>query len=88
MSEFGQFIERMRGHAGLWKYLFFLFLVAVFFINVFLRPAHPHVDQEAYPGFWALFGFGVGIVMIYALKRVFTHLVAVDEDFYERSSDK
>ncbi len=51
-------------------------------LNLFIRPHEPHFGLDAYPGFWALFGLGVGLAMVYVMKRVVQPLIVRKEDYY------
>lgn len=88
MTNLGRFLDAMRKRAALWKALFFVFLLLLVALNLFITPGHPHVPQEAIPGFWPVFGLGVALVLIYLTKVVFTHIVGVSEDFYDPKQDE
>ena len=46
---------------------------------------HTHFVIDAYPGFWAIFGIGVAILMTLVLKKFVFLLIGKSEDFYERN---
>ena len=64
----------------------FLLWIAVLglllFLNIFIHPHHPHFVVDAYWGFWAVFGLGVGVVMVYVMKRIIQPLIVRKEDYY------
>jgi ABC-type Mn2+/Zn2+ transport system permease subunit len=85
MSEaLSRFFLWAHENRNLFRILFFVVLVVLVALNVFEKPEHPHVHEEVYPGFWAVFGLGAGVVMIYLIKRIIANLVAFDEDTYDR----
>lgn len=81
----GGLFMRLREQAETWKKIFFAILVLLVVANFFIHPHHPHVNQEKMYGFWAIFGFGVGIVMIVFIKSFLSHIIGVDEDYYDRN---
>lgn len=82
-SGLGKFFITLQKNAGTLRWLFFGVLAALVALNFVILPHHPHVDAEHYPGFWAAFGLGVGVVLILLAKRALSHIVGVSEDFYE-----
>ncbi|MFW5487136.1 MAG: hypothetical protein ACNI3A_01735 [Desulfovibrio sp.] len=72
-----------REKADTFKWLFFAALAVLVLLNVVIHPHHPHVHEESYVGFWPVFALGVGLVLIYLVKKILSHLVSVPEDFYE-----
>lgn len=62
--------------------LWFGLLGFLLFLNIFIHPHHPHFVIDAYWGFWAVFGLGVGVVMIYVMKRIIQPLIVRKEDYY------
>ena len=67
---------------GLWLMLFFGILALLVILNLFIQPHHPHFGVDAIPGFWAVFGLGVGLVMVYVMKRIVQPLIVRSEDYY------
>ncbi len=61
---------------------FFGLLAFFVVLNLIVRPHEPHFGLDAYPGFWALFGLGVGWVMVMVMKRVVQPLIVRKEDYY------
>jgi|GEM_PF-1415574 len=62
--------------------LWFGLLGFLLILNIFIQPHHPHFGVDAYWGFWAVFGLGVGVVMIYVMKRIIQPLIVRKEDYY------
>lgn len=50
----------------------------------FMQVDHPHFVIDVWPGFWAVFGFGVAVAMTLVLKKFIFLLIGKAEDFYER----
>lgn len=78
----GTFFIRERERRGLWLKGFFAFLALCLTANVFLRPVEPHFVYDAWFGFWAVFGLGAGVTMIFVMKRVIQPLIVRGEDYY------
>jgi len=62
--------------------LWFGLLALLLFLNIFIHPHHPHFVVDVYWGFWAVFGLGVGVIMIYVMKRIIQPLIVRKEDYY------
>ncbi len=82
MTTLGRLLETMRGQSSLWFKYYCLFLAALLGANVYLRPEHPHFGLDANFGFWALFGFFVGILLVFIMKRFVQPLIIRNEDYY------
>lgn len=67
---------------GMWLTAFFGVLAVLTALNLFILPSEPHFSLDAYPGFWALFGLGVGLVMVFVMKRIIQPLIVRKEDYY------
>ncbi len=65
-----------------WLKVLYFVLALLVVLNLFLRPEEPHFGLDAYPGFWAAFGLGVGCLMILLMKRVVQPLIVRKEDDY------
>ncbi|MDL2274853.1 hypothetical protein LJC22_01850 [Desulfosarcina sp. OttesenSCG-928-G10] len=65
-----------------WGCAFFALLAALLVTNYFVRPAHPHFGLDALPFFWAVFGLGVGCVMVGGMKKLIQPLIVRKEDYY------
>ena len=82
MFDLGTFLEAQRALFVFWRKLFFAALALFVVVNIFIRPAEPHFGFDAYTGFWAVFGLGVGLVMIFVMKRIIQPLIVRKEDYY------
>lgn len=82
MFTLGTFLETQRALFVFWRKLFFAALTLFVIVNLFIRPAEPHFGLDTYPGFWAVFGLGVGLVMIFVMKRIIQPLIVRKEDYY------
>ena len=78
----GSFLEAQKERVPSWRKAYYGALAIFVVLNLFLRPHEPHFGLDAWPGFWAVFGFGVGMVMVYVMKRVIQPLIARHEDYY------
>ena len=77
----GGIFTQMRPQA-LWFLLFFGILALLLLLNLFIQPHHPHFGVDKYPWFWAFFGLGVGLTMIFVMKRIIQPLIVRKEDYY------
>lgn len=75
------FIKQMRPRM-LWLLLFLGILALLLLLNLFIQPLHPHFGVDKYPWFWAFFGLGVGLAMIFVMKRIIQPLIVRKEDYY------
>ena len=88
LSGLGGFLEENRSpeRAALWKKVFFGILGALLLINIIMFLVspnhHPHFVFDVYPGFWAVFGLGVGLVMVFVVKKIVQPLIKRPEDYY------
>ncbi|MDL2210213.1 hypothetical protein LJC26_05360 [Desulfovibrio sp. OttesenSCG-928-O18] len=74
-------LEQLRKR-GQWLRVFFSVLAVLVALNLFFRPHDPHFVLDAYPGFWAVFGLGVGVVMVFVMKKIVQPLIVRKEDYY------
>jgi len=74
--------QRARPKGWLWALATALALLAV--ANVFIGPAHPHFAADTIPEFWAAFGFGGAVAMIFVLKIIIAPILKRPEDYYDR----
>lgn len=77
------FFERLRAYSGRFKVLFFAVLAILVILNIFIRPYHPHVAWEVYPGFWAAFGFALAVAMAFVMKRIVAPIIGAPEDIHD-----
>ncbi|MEG6549550.1 hypothetical protein V6C53_04840 [Desulfocurvibacter africanus] len=80
----GAFVSGLRRKSSLFKWLFFVTLALLVALNIILRPHHPHVDAEALPGFWAVFGLVLAVAMAVLMKGIVAPLIGFSEDIYDR----
>jgi hypothetical protein len=72
-------ITRKR-HARRWTLVFFLILAGLVVANFFIHPHHPEYHYDVYPGFWAVFGLFVALVMVIVMKKIVYPLITGPED--------
>ena len=82
MFDLGSFLALQNSLYRLWRKVFFAALALFVVLNLFIRPVDPHFDLDQYPGFWAVFGLGVGLAMIFVMKRIIQPLIVRKEDYY------
>lgn len=56
--------------------------------NLFIRPHEPHFGAERLPGFWALFGAGVAILLAFVAKWCAHTFLGKDVDFYLKKENQ
>ncbi len=78
----GAVIQVLNGMTTGLLLLWFAALAFLLLLNVFVRPLHPHFGADAYWGFWAVFGLGIGCIMVFVMKRVIQPLIVRKEDYY------
>ncbi len=61
---------------------FFLSLLVLLLLEVFVHK-HPHFAWEAWPEFYAVFGFVACVVLVLAAKYILRPLVKRGEDYYD-----
>ena len=64
------------------KKAFFLILVILVVLNFFETPHSPHFVLDKFPGFWAIFGCGVAIIMAKVAKGAAHTFLGKNEDIY------
>lgn len=82
MVDLGNILLAQLKKRGLWLRVFFSVLAAFVVLNVFIRPSDPHFTLDVYPGFWAVFGLGVGAAMVFVMKKIIQPLIVRKEDYY------
>ncbi len=68
--------------AALWKKVMFAVLGLLVVLNIFIPNHHPHFGVDRAPGFWPAFGFFVGVVMVFFVKKIVQPLIKRPEDYY------
>lgn len=63
-------------------YVFAAFCVLLFIADFFYH-RHSYMTQEAWPGFYAVFGFVAISIMVMIARFVLRPIVMRDEDYYE-----
>ena len=67
----GSLLEKTRtNHRTIWEGLFFGFLALLVVLNFFIHPHHVEYVYDKYPGFWAVFGVVVAVIMVLIMKKV------------------
>ena len=82
MTALGKLFETLKAQNKGWLKVYYALLGLLLLINIFLRPEHPHFGWDIYVGFWAIFGFGVGVPMVFIMKRYVQPLIVRGEDYY------
>jgi len=81
-SYLGAFIQAQLRVTMLWLLLWFGVMGFLLLLNIFIRPEHPHFVLDSYWPFWAVFGLGIGCLMVYVMKRIIQPLIVRKEDYY------
>lgn len=81
-SLLGALLQVQLRYTGLWLGLWFAVMGLLLLLNIFIRPSEPHFVLDAYWGFWAVFGLGVGCIMVFVMKRIIQPLIVRKEDYY------
>jgi hypothetical protein len=77
----GDWLDMTRKkHVKQWTLLFFLVLAGLVMGNFFIHPPHPEYHYDVYPGFWAVFGFFVALLMVIVMKKIIYPFIARPED--------
>ena len=82
MLQLGTLLLEQINRRAQWLKAFFAVLAVLLVLNIFVRPHHPHFGMDAYFAFWALFGLGVGLIMVFVMKRIVQPLIVRKEDYY------
>ncbi len=80
---FGNWLNTQREHPKVWSGLFFAALVGLLAWNVFERPHEAEFVLDAYPGFWAIFGFFVCSGLVIFVKKILQTMIVGPEDSYD-----
>jgi hypothetical protein len=62
-------------------------LVLLVLLNIFILPHHPHFALEKIPGFWAIFGAVIAIVLARVAKGAAHTFLGKDVDFYVKNEN-
>ncbi len=65
-----------------WRLVLFCVLGLTVVLNVLVPNHHPHFGVDVYPGFWPVFGLGIGLVMVFFVKKIVQPLIKRPEDYY------
>ena len=82
MVNLGSILREEIQRRALWLKIYGAVLGVLVLLNLFITPHHPHFGLDKYFGFWAVFGFGVGYVMVFVMKRIVQPLIVRKEDYY------
>ena len=77
------FIKQLMEAPFLKKAMYAVLAVMVV-LNFLIYPHHPHFAAEKIPGFWAVFGLGVAVVLARLAKGAAHTFLGKDVDFYEK----
>jgi hypothetical protein len=84
MSSLGKWLDTTRKRdAKLWGVVFFLILACLVGINFLIHPPHVEYHYDGYPGFWALFGLVVALLMVLVMKKIVFPFITGPEDSYD-----
>ena len=74
--------QRLKNYRA-WLVIFILILAILAAANFFIHPHHPHFGVDKYPEFWAIFGFGVTVVMAVIMKQIIQPMIFLPEEQYD-----
>ena len=66
----------------MWRKVLFAVLGLLVLLNIVIPNHHPHFGVDRVPGFWPAFGFFVGVVMVFFVKKIVQPLIKRPEDYY------
>jgi len=79
-----EFLDYLRGRLGALGKIGIGILIFLLFLDVFvIDKHHAHLAFEHLPGFWSLFGFGTGVVIIIVAKWFGRQGIRQKEDYYD-----
>lgn len=85
LCPFGRWLEDNRSahRLGVWKMVFFGLLALMVVLNLIVSNHHPHfAGMDAWPGFWPLISFVMGVAMIFFVKKIVQPFIKRPEDYY------
>lgn len=80
---FGDWLENQRSLPKMWSWLLYVALGGLLVWNFFERPHEAEFVLDAYPGFWAVFGFFVCSGMVIFVKKILQTMIVGPEDQYD-----
>jgi hypothetical protein len=83
-SLLGQFLEdQLRpGRPRLWRNMMLAALAVIAILGLAVKNRHPHFGYDAYPFFWPAFGLGVGLALVFTVKKIIQPVIKRPEDHY------
>jgi len=80
----GRFLEENRApeRRRTWRIIMFCALGLLVVLNFIIHNHHPHFILDEYPLFWPFFGLGVGVIMVFFVKKIVQPLIKRPEDYY------
>lgn len=82
----GGLLDKLREQWKAWTVVLFAVLAVLVAINIWVRPPIVEFHYDQYAGFWPVFGFGIGLVMVIVMKKIVQPMIARDEEFYDRDN--
>ena len=77
---FGAWLARAQTQAQTWRTALFAALALLVALSFFIHPHEAHFGFDALPGFWAVFGCGVAVVMTLVLKKIVFPIISRHEE--------
>lgn len=78
----GALFHALQSRPKTWRTLFFIALAVLVALNVAIRPEEAHFGWDSLPGFFAVFGFAAGLVLLVGMAWIVRPLIGRKEDFY------
>ena len=66
-----------------WKKAFWIFLGLILLANFFIHPHEAEYGLDAYPGFWAVFGLVVTVVLVFVMKKIIQPMIVRPEEYID-----
>lgn len=66
----------------MWRKVMFAIMGILVVLNIIISNPAPHFVVDRVPGFWPAFGFLVGVVMVFFVKKIVQPLIKRPEDYY------
>lgn len=78
---FGEKLDAARKqNIKAWKTGLWIFLGLIVGANFFVHPHHAEFGLDAHPGFWAVFGLLVTVVMVFVMKKIIQPMLVRPEE--------